>query len=229
VTDNSPSAVPNSEALQAKFDALIDAPNPTEKLLFALGKELARPPYLLDDLYGLVDESEINLRPICALVYTAARVHDDRLSAEKKAELKDLAHLRKLLADITQNNKWPQQRGYLVEFSKRVMAKLDAKTRRHSKHSAELKGTIWFHQKRQYSIDRINPWKVSREFDSILQAFLQAEGAMETSDIQDKAGVTNVSRAMKSLAAWHNSIFKPAIRIPEGKAKGGYFIHVKKL
>jgi hypothetical protein len=89
--------------------------------------------------------------------------------------------------------------------------------------------TIWFHAERQYSIDRVTPLKVSEEFDSILQAFLESQAAMETSDIEINAGVTNASRAMQALAAWNQGIFKPAVRIPSGKAKGGYFIRVTRL
>jgi hypothetical protein len=89
--------------------------------------------------------------------------------------------------------------------------------------------TIWFHHERQYSMDGKTPLKVSEEFDSILQAFLEAQAAMETSDIQAKAGVTNPSRAMKDLAAWNDGVFAGAIRIPKGKAKGGYFVRVQRL
>jgi hypothetical protein len=89
--------------------------------------------------------------------------------------------------------------------------------------------TIWFHGDRQYSIDQIMPLKVSEEFDSILQAFLEAQAAMETDDIQTKAGVTNVSRAMQALADWNEGIFKAAVRIPAGKNKGGYFVRIQRL
>jgi hypothetical protein len=89
--------------------------------------------------------------------------------------------------------------------------------------------TIWFHAERQYSIDRVTLLKVSEEFDYILQAFLESQAAMETSDIERKAGVTNASRAIKSLAEWNEGVFNSAIRIPRGKAKGGYFIRVKSL
>jgi hypothetical protein len=89
--------------------------------------------------------------------------------------------------------------------------------------------TIWFHAERQYSMDRLNPLKVSDEFDSILQAFLESQAAMETNEIEERAGVTNAPRAMQYLAEWNEGTFKPAIRIPGGKAKGGYFIRVKRL
>ncbi len=88
---------------------------------------------------------------------------------------------------------------------------------------------IRFHAERQYSIDGNTPLKVSDEFDSILQAFLQSQGAMETRELEDRSGVTNVSRAMRALAAWNEGCFKAAIRIPSGKAKGGYFVHVQPL
>ncbi len=89
--------------------------------------------------------------------------------------------------------------------------------------------TIWFHGERQYSTDRMTPLKVSEEHDSILQSFLESQAAMETQDLTDKAGVTNPSRAIRALAEWNDGIFKAAMRIPDGKAKGGYFVRVKRL
>jgi hypothetical protein len=34
---------------------------------------------------------------------------------------------------------------------------------------------------------------------------------------------------MQALAAWKDGIFGPAVSIPSGKAKGGYFVRVKPL
>lgn len=90
----------------------------------------------------------------------------------------------------------------------------------------DLTPTIWFHGERQYSIDGNTPYKVSQEHDSILQAFLESQQAMETRDLEDKSGATNASRAVKSLNNWMGGIFSPAIRIPQGKAMGGYFARV---
>jgi hypothetical protein len=121
---------------------------------------------------------------------------------------------------------WPEYRKQLHEAAS---ASLESVVRdAESADDGELP-TIWFHAERQYSIDRKTPFVVSDELDSILQAFLESQGAMETSDIEDKAGVTNVSRAMRDLAEWNESVFKQAIRIPSGKGKGGYFVRVKRL
>jgi hypothetical protein len=89
--------------------------------------------------------------------------------------------------------------------------------------------TIWFHGEQQYSIDGKTPLKVTVESDHILQSFLESQVAMETSELEKKSGVTNVSRAMKFLAEWNGGIFEGAIRIPKAKAKGGYFISVQPL
>ena len=98
-----------------------------------------------------------------------------------------------------------------------------------AKPTGQEAGTIWFHAERQYSIDRETPLKVSEEIDSILQAFLESQAAMETYEIEKKSGVTNPSRAMQTLAEWNDGIFKAAVRIPTAKAKGGYFVRIKPL
>lgn len=89
--------------------------------------------------------------------------------------------------------------------------------------------TIWFHGERSYSIDGVNPFKVSIEFDSILTAFRENTLPLETSELEEQSGVTNVSRAMKDLSEWNGGIFAKAIRVPSGKNKGGYFARVKSL
>lgn len=96
-----------------------------------------------------------------------------------------------------------------------------------SSSSESTMATIWFHGQQNYSIDRTNKYKVSEQFDNILQAFFEYPYAMETEDLEDRSGVTNASRAMKELVTWNNGIFKAAIRIPGGKRKGGYFVRVQ--
>jgi hypothetical protein len=87
--------------------------------------------------------------------------------------------------------------------------------------------TIWFHGDCQYSINQSAPMKVSDEFDCILRSFLDSHTALKTTELIDRSGVTNVSRAMARLVQWNDGMFKTAMRVPNGKSKGGYFINVR--
>jgi hypothetical protein len=89
---------------------------------------------------------------------------------------------------------------------------------------------IWHHGKRAYSIDGMNSLVVTIEEDYILQTFLKAGRAMDTREIQNESGVTNVSRVIGQLCNGYGKVFAAAIRTPEGrKGSGGYLIRVRPL
>ncbi len=88
---------------------------------------------------------------------------------------------------------------------------------------------IYFHEAKKYSLDGKKSLCVPEELDNILQTFLEYPTAMETKELTDRSGVSNVSRAVKKLAEWNNGVFAPAVSMPEKKGKGGYFIRVKRL
>jgi hypothetical protein len=81
-------------------------------------------------------------------------------------------------------------------------------------------------QTKGYSSDGLSPVVVTDEEHKILQAFMQANTALCTRDIEAKTGVSNVSRIVKSLANKYNQRFSPAIRRPASKGHG-YHIRVR--
>ena len=89
--------------------------------------------------------------------------------------------------------------------------------------------TIWFHGSRSYSTDRLHPYCVTEEEDNILLAFLDRVVAMDTRDLADASGVTNVARLTKQLRQrLIRGSFASAIRTPNGaKCAGGYYIRVR--
>jgi hypothetical protein len=90
--------------------------------------------------------------------------------------------------------------------------------------------TIWHHGERSYSRDGINSYVVKEDEDNILQAFSKIKRAMDTSELGDKSGVTNVARTIGQLRDGYGGVFADAIRTPEGKkAAGGYLILVRPI
>jgi hypothetical protein len=89
--------------------------------------------------------------------------------------------------------------------------------------------TIWYHGGESYSIGGVSQLVVGKEEHYILQAFLQHQRAMKTSEIETTAGVTNAPRSIKELVEGYGHCFAPAIRRPNGvKGAGGYFIRVQR-
>jgi hypothetical protein len=90
--------------------------------------------------------------------------------------------------------------------------------------------TIWHHGDRAYSRDGINSLVVTEEEDNVLQTFLESGRAMQTRAIEDKSGVTNVSRVIGRLREGYEGVFADAIRTPGGKkGAGGYHIRVRNI
>ncbi len=91
--------------------------------------------------------------------------------------------------------------------------------------------TIWHHGDRSYSRDRINPIVVTYDEDNILQTFLDSGKAMDTREVANKSGVSNVSRTIGGLCKKYAGVFVDAIRTPHDgkKGTGGYFIFVRNL
>jgi hypothetical protein len=89
--------------------------------------------------------------------------------------------------------------------------------------------TIWHHGDRAYSRDRINSFVVTPEEDHVLQTFLKSGKAMDTRDVTNRSGVTNVSRTIRALRSKYGGVFADAIRTPPDgkKGAGGYLILVR--
>ena len=87
---------------------------------------------------------------------------------------------------------------------------------------------IWAHGGRAYSHDGISPVLVSETEDYILTAFCEQNCAMDTRELENKSGVTNVSRAVAYLCKKYDRRFAGAISTPTKAAKGtGYYIRVR--
>ncbi|MBA4065461.1 MAG: hypothetical protein C0501_17455 [Isosphaera sp.] len=87
--------------------------------------------------------------------------------------------------------------------------------------------TVYSHGDGSYSCDRANPYRVTDEEDAVLKAFLDTNKAMETRHLVDASGVTNVARVVGGLIERYEGRFAAAIRKPEKKGMGGYYIRVR--
>jgi hypothetical protein len=118
---------PDPATLKKRFDALIQSAVPTEPLVLALGAELQRAG--LSELIDQTIEGQgIVPAALRALLYAAARCHDEELSPKTKARVNDRGHVQTLLGEILQHNRWGKIRGELVKFSKRALRELEERT-----------------------------------------------------------------------------------------------------
>ena len=84
---------------------------------------------------------------------------------------------------------------------------------------------IWYHGGQGYSLDS-DPISVTEEEHKVLQAFVAHPTAMKKSELMEAAELENVARVLTGLTERYAGVFKPAIRRPARKGKGGYFIRV---
>jgi hypothetical protein len=117
-----------SDELRAAFARLYNADRlPQFDDFLALGKELANAG-LSEFIYKAIDNSSIAAGALRGLLFAATRRFDSRLSPEDHARLNDLDHLLKALDGIEKRHGWPEIKGELVKFCKRVSQELEDRT-----------------------------------------------------------------------------------------------------
>lgn len=86
---------------------------------------------------------------------------------------------------------------------------------------------IWRHGERRYSVQKGDPFLVTPTDDKILSLFADNLVPMSREDIEVACHFENAPRAIKNLDERYGGMFKPGIRRPGTKARGGYLICVK--
>jgi hypothetical protein len=93
----------------------------------------------------------------------------------------------------------------------------------------ESNNTIWSHGNGTYSINKREQFKVTIEADAILQLFLNRQQPLETKEISSRITISNVSRTINWINEFENGLFAQAIRSPNRRGGGGYFIRISRL
>ena len=86
--------------------------------------------------------------------------------------------------------------------------------------------TIIFLGNRTYRVDDGDPVVIDMNEDNVLQAFLKSP-ALLLAMLIDKSGVPNAQKILSNLTTKYNRRFAPAIRLPGGKARGGYHVRIQ--
>lgn len=92
---------------------------------------------------------------------------------------------------------------------------------------SEVKQSILFHRDKCYSVGNGDPFTVTENEDSVLQAFLDTP-AMDTSELVRKSGVDRAAATLRSLKNKYDKRFSPFINLPGGKGKGGYSVRIRR-
>ena len=83
---------------------------------------------------------------------------------------------------------------------------------------------IEFHGRNVFSVGE-NEFLVSDNEGNVLEAFLE-HSVMDTATLESTSGVNYPARVLRKLATKYEDAFKPFIRFPGGKGKGGYGVKI---
>jgi hypothetical protein len=85
---------------------------------------------------------------------------------------------------------------------------------------------VWYLGERVYRVDGCEPVAVTLQEDAVLRPFVKLP-AMDDSTLVAKSGYGHAGKILRELTKKYNGVFAQAIRLPGGKAQGGYYIDLK--
>jgi hypothetical protein len=86
--------------------------------------------------------------------------------------------------------------------------------------------TIIAHGNKVYTINLWEPRIVADDEDTVLRAFLR-QPAMTSKTLEDRTELVSPAKLLRALTTRYDARFAPAIKLPGGKGKGGYFVRIR--